>query len=520
MHKVAEKDLDLVRDFINAPDDFLHPKSKDGLVDLQFQNNPAGDYAPQSNQIQGILKGMYDDFTGNLEKGNAEEAIKQKSFEELFATKKGEEKALAATLQRSEKSSAEKTKTNADSKSTLDDTKEQLDADETFFAQTKESCKVKAQAWAERTRLRAEELQGMSTAIAILSSDDAKSTFKASTTTFLQLGSNPTKAAYEHVQALAGKFKSGALAQVAAEVKLGGHFDKIIQMIENMVLKLKAEGQDDIAHRDRCENKQDANKKAMEDLNFNIDKLKEKLDRMKDEQTELKKKIADTEKALGKSNTTITEMKAMRAKEWGDFSQATKDDVEAIRLISSAIVSLSKFYQSNNIKMIQLHGEPGKAPDTFEDGNYGGRKSESGGVLAILTMIKEDLEGELKQGKNGDAASQLNFKNDLGALQDTMDAQMKTKADADSALAEVERQINYRSDDKSDLGKDLGGEDKVKTALATDCDWIKADFKKRADNRKLEIDGLVEAKHFLAGAVVLPPAALLKVAKKVAQKAK
>merc|ERR1740130_1788737 len=175
MHKVAEKDLDLVRDFINAPDDFLHPKSKDGLVDLQFQNNPAGDYAPQSNQIQGILKGMYDDFTGNLEKGNAEEAIKQKSFEELFATKKGEEKALAATLQRSEKSSAEKTKTNADSKSTLDDTKdaqlnaqarmaayladheatklrlqseineqkaqlkvkEQLDADETFFAQTK-----------------------------------------------------------------------------------------------------------------------------------------------------------------------------------------------------------------------------------------------------------------------------------------------------------------------------------------------------------------------------------------------
>ena len=50
---------------------------------------------------------------------------------------------------------------------------------------------------------------------------------------------------------------------------------KVIHMIENMVIKLKEEAADDIAHRDRCETKQDANKKAMEDLNFGIDKLKD-----------------------------------------------------------------------------------------------------------------------------------------------------------------------------------------------------------------------------------------------------
>jgi chromosome segregation ATPase len=383
-----------------------------------------------------------------------------------------------------------------------------LEADEKFFAQTKDSCKKKAQAWAERTRLRAEELQGMNTAIAILSSDDAKKTFKGATTTFLQVSSSPSKAttAYQQLRKLAGELDSVSLAQVAAEVRLGGHFDKVIHMIENMILKLKEEAKDDIAHRDRCETKQDKNKKAIEDLNFNIDKLKEKLGRMGDEKKNLQSKIDETKKAIEKSEKTIKEMKDQRAKEFSDFSQATKDDLEAIRLIDSAIQSLARFYKENNIKMTALvQAKPDKAPDTWEEDNYGGRKSESGGILAILEMIKEDLEKEVKEGENGNAASQVNFKNDLQAMQDALDAQLQTKADADKELAELERQLNYRGEDKDDLGKDLDGEKDVKKALEKDCDWIKSDFKKRADKRKLEIEGLVEAKHFLSGAVVLPP---------------
>jgi len=501
--KVSEENLNKVRQFIDHPDDFFGANT--GMSALQAGNNPNGDYAPQSGQISGILQGMYDAFTANLEKDNVEEANKQKSFEALMETKKLEEKTLAATLQRSEKDSAEKTKQLADSKSTQDDTKEQLEADEKFFDMTKESCKSKAQAWAERTRLRAEELQGMTTAISILTSDDAKSTFKGASTTFLQLSATPTSA-YSHIQDLAGKFGGLALAQVAAEVKAGGHFDKVIHMIENMVLKLKAEGKEDIEHRDRCEGKQDKNTKTMEDLNFNIDKLKDKIGRMNDEQKELTKKIADTAKAIKASEKTIKEMKDQREKEYGDFSQATKDDVEAIRLLSQAIASLSKFYKDNKIKQSHfLQTEAKPAPDTWEEDKYGGRKSESGGILAILSMIKEDLEKEVSTGKAEEGATSENFANDLKAMQDTLDAQMQTKADADSALAEVERQINYRGEDKDDANTDLDGEKDIKKALAKDCDWIKSDFDKRASNRKLEIQGLNEAKSFLAGAVVLPP---------------
>merc|ERR1719498_690334 len=155
----------------------------------QVGQNPFGDYAPQSTQIQGILKGMYDAFTQDLEKDNADEAESQKTFEALMGTKMTEKATLTATLQKQETDSAEKSKNLAESEVLLDETNKQLEADEAFFADTKEACQTKASEWSVRTRLRTEEINGMAQAIQILSSESAKKTLKSSATTFLQLAS-------------------------------------------------------------------------------------------------------------------------------------------------------------------------------------------------------------------------------------------------------------------------------------------------------------------------------------------
>merc|ERR1719197_2452995 len=157
---------------------------------LSSGQNPFGDYAPASTQIQGILKGMYDSFTGDLEKANAEEADKQKAFEELMGTKMQEYETLVATLETKTKEKADAEKQLADDKVLLEETVAQLAADEKFFEETKAACKAKAAEWAERTRLRTEELQGMGKAIEILTSDEAKATFDSAHSTFLQLSSS------------------------------------------------------------------------------------------------------------------------------------------------------------------------------------------------------------------------------------------------------------------------------------------------------------------------------------------
>merc|ERR1719310_1720984 len=74
---------------------------------------------------------------------------------------------------------AELTKKLADDKVLLKDTKEQLAADKKFFAETKQDCKDNAVAWAQRSRIRTEELQGMTKALEILTSDEAKKTFES-----------------------------------------------------------------------------------------------------------------------------------------------------------------------------------------------------------------------------------------------------------------------------------------------------------------------------------------------------
>merc|ERR1712100_524232 len=142
---------------------------------------------------------MYDAFTSDLEKDNAEEADAEKAFQELFATKIQEQETLKATLQKQETDLAAKTKKLSESQVQLDDTQEQLKADEKFFEDTKEACQVKATEWSMRTRLRTEELNGMDVAIKILSSESAQKTFKNSTTTFLQL-----KAVNKHSESTTG----------------------------------------------------------------------------------------------------------------------------------------------------------------------------------------------------------------------------------------------------------------------------------------------------------------------------
>merc|ERR1719281_825483 len=104
-----------------------------------------------------------------------------------MATKKSELDTLQATLLQTQTDEATKTKKLADSKSAIDDAKSQLAADEEFFADTKDSCQTKASEWAERSRLRTEELHGMAKAIDILGSDGAKGTFHNASTTLLQL---------------------------------------------------------------------------------------------------------------------------------------------------------------------------------------------------------------------------------------------------------------------------------------------------------------------------------------------
>merc|ERR1719488_118408 len=141
----------------------------------------------------------------------------------------------------------------------------------------------------------------------------------------------------------------------------------------------------------------------------------------------------------------------MRNQEEAEFKQALKDDSDAVDLISKAIVSLTKFYKDNKIPLALAQKkkedpkyavDEDKAPETsFSGGDYGGRKGESGGIVAILEMIKEDTENEMKVARQDDADAEATYEKNRASLKETLDAQTASKVQAEKELADTETKI-------------------------------------------------------------------------------
>lgn len=506
---ISSSDLDVVKSFVAKPMDFFHANA---MSAAQVGNNPFGDYAPQSTQIQGILKGMYDAFTADLEKDNVEEADSEKSFQSLMATKAEEKATLVATLEKQETDSATKTKRLSDSEVLLDDTAAQLATDEAFFADTKDACQAKASEWSVRTRLRVEELNGMATAMTILSSKSASATFKNSSSTFLQLASvnkhqsrsQMGQKAFVMLKRLAARSHNIEVAKLAVLAQTGGHFDQVIGSIDMMIRDLREEEQDDIVHRDLCENQQNANGNELADIGSAIEKTEAALKRMENTKKNLGDEISQLEKDIAATKKEQAELLKLRNSEVGEFRQALKDDADAIELMKQAIVTLEKFYKDNNIalefaqKAPEYTKDPDKAPDTWSE-PYGGRKSESGGILAILAMLVEDVEKEMAEARADDADAQAQYEKQNGALQLTLDSQGETKVSLETQKSDLEAKMRAYNKYKNAKGEDKAAEDDTNAALLTECAWVKSHFDTRAEKRKNEIQGLVEAKGFLAG---------------------
>jgi len=205
----------------------------------------------------------------------------------------------------------------------------------------------------------------------------------------------------------------------------------------------------------------------------------------------------------------MEEMLASRNKENADFKKALKDDVDAVALLEQAIASITKFYTDNKIPLEFVQKEPEYTVDEDKapEATFGGpRKSESTGIIAILSMLKEDLEKEIKTSREEEAAAQKEYESQRADAQDALDAKIKTETSLKAEEADLEGKI-AETEDAIDSHEEMKGNTAdEKEALKPSCDWVKDNFDSRREKRKKEVEGLQEAKAILAGA---PPPELL-----------
>jgi len=462
-------------------------------------------YAPASTQIQGILKDMYDTFTANLETANSEEGTAEKNYQELMAAKNTELKTLEATLEKKTEANAVATKDEADSQQERADTEEELADDEKFFEDTKEGCKAKADDWANRSRLRTEELNGIHQALEILTGPEAQEIF-ARATSFIQVSARGADLASKAAAELRSTKSVRLLTLLQGLSTAGGHFDVVINAIDKMIVLCREEEQEDVRHKNWCENENAELKNTMEDLEYDHGEL----NTLKSRQQQKKQ---ETEANLAVTNGDIMDLKQLMADnldqrngEHDEFVSALKDDQAAVELLGKTIEVLGAFYKKNNIPTLLQKDSPpeytideDKAPDaTFSD--KGAHKTESGGILGILAMIKEDLSNEIKNGKADESRAQEEYKKDLADNNASMANLEKKKSDLETMVSDTKKAIAATNENMSANKNQQSATKTSQNNIEPNCNWVADNFEPRREKRKTEIDGLQNAKDILAGA--------------------
>merc|ERR1719454_785433 len=122
-------------------------------------------------------------------------------------------------------------------------------------------------------------------------------------------------------------------------------------MIDKLIAALRAEGEDDIAHRDRCQVGIRKNENDGEDLGTDLEKAEKELGRLEDERDAAAKDLEALDVEINKTKTEMEERLAMRNQESKEFAQALNDDADAIEIIGKAIEAISKFYKDNKLPL-------------------------------------------------------------------------------------------------------------------------------------------------------------------------
>merc|ERR1719453_1570258 len=214
----------------------------------------------------GILSQMLATFNKNQKAVIAEEEAAIKNFEELIAAKKVQIQTLTETVEK-KLSIAGETKVEISTiKEDLADTQETLAEDTKFLADLKKTCATKQKEWDIRSKTRPEEMLALADTIKILNDDDALELFKKAlpAVDLLQTKVTSQEVKKQALEILKNTHKNPKIDLISLALKgKKVSFDKVIGMIDKMVVLLQEEQGTDDQKKEYCEVSLD---KAEDDL--------------------------------------------------------------------------------------------------------------------------------------------------------------------------------------------------------------------------------------------------------------
>jgi len=471
-------------------------------------------YTPQSGQITGILKTMHDEMSAELADATAAEKSAIEAFGGLMAAKTREVNALTKGIETKSVKQGELAVSIIQMKNDLDDTSKALLEDQKFLGDMDKNCAMKIKEWDVRSKTRSDELLALADTIKILNDDDALELFKKTlpgASSFVQLRDVSADRS-KVLEILDGLKKSHGkeprldfLTLAMSGKKIG--FEKVIKMVDDMVVELKKEQTDDDNKKEYCAKQFDMSDDKKKGLEQKVSDLETSMTEAEDGIATATAEIKTLKDDIKKLDKSVAEASEQRKEEHEDFTELMAGDAAAKEILKFAVNRLNKFYNPSLYEppakpaMAQLNAgaRPAPPPETF-GGEYSKKSGESGGVVAMIDLLVKDLDKEMTEAEVTEEDSQKDYEQLMADSKDKRADSKKALTNKEGAKAAMQGELETGKQDKESTTKELMATNQYINSLHAECDWLIQYFDVRKNARTDEIDALGKAKAVLSGA--------------------
>jgi peptidoglycan hydrolase CwlO-like protein len=449
-------------------------------------------YEFQSGGIVQLLEKFLNKFEKELEEVESEESNQAHNFDAEMIHLTDEIAYLKKEIEEKSVFKAKRASESAAAKSELASTRKNLAEDETTLKDMKATFVAKTDTFKANQEVRKQELAAIAKAIEIISDPSVSQSYGkhinlAQKPSFLQMRSVRSRVGARQRVAIFLKKKAQLLASTAlktiADQVTSNPFDKVIQMIKDLVEKLKEEAAAEAEHKQWCDEQLKTNKIKREKKTTKVNKLTATVDSLTSTISSMAEKIATLSKEQAELTKAMGEASEQRQKEKATNTATMEDAAAGEEATKQALVVLKEFYASQSAFIQQVP----------EMAAYKGMQSAKGGVVGMLEVISSDFARLLADTKAAEftATSEYNsFMKDAKASKKAKhDLEVKTKLQKDQKEFEKSQTKKDLAATQTELDKAFEYQQHLKPV----CLEVHVSYEERVTRRKEEIEALKEA---------------------------
>jgi len=463
-------------------------------------------YAPQSGQIFGILKQMKEAFEIDLPESQKAESERAAAFAMMKGEKESEIEGYESSLEVKTAALAKSKETLTTAKADLKDTMASLSADQAFLLEMTDRCTKGDYEAERRMKMRSEEIEGVSQAIVILSSDEVKDG-QATTFSFLQRRSSTSlrvkRDAKRRARAVALLNKVVAQAPALAFILLSAKSDpfaKVLKAIDNLSAQLKIEMADEVKHKDFCDNEFHENKVDEEKKQAKFDSLESQLQDLDSHKKKVEDAIATLKSEISNEQVQMQRASEDRKQENQEFQTVVADQIRTIGALKAAHAKLAEFYFKDSA-LVQIPTSAQTTAGVAEDPKFADYE-QNGNSNKVMNLIQK-IQGEAEVIKDKAVSDEQNAADAYVKLVGESNASIKAKSkavvDKTEELADTEQAISQATISKDETLRELESLAATKAELHAQCDFLLKNFTLRQKARAAELDALAEVRAILGG---------------------